>query len=442
MKDRTAKQTLLELTKERPVVVDRAPVLHKYGMMAFWPRLVKGDVLHVNPFVLSGYGMDFDGNCLDFDSVVFIKLSKFSSILSDTAANNESDALYVLFVLQLRENIMNAYGETQVAVLQSGGVVPMKIGLFPRVGKPMFDKNGAEVYRVPDGVEVLSYDVGTGEPVFKPVTMYTVEHDVPCSQVTTTGGRSVIISNNESLAAFNQETGCLEKIAPEAARGRLVPVIKHLPFGEEFPVSSQPMNRFDLVPVSKSEAQQAESYISADRDTSVCLKTARNAFNKAKTDGSLPREDAITYLKHLPEDYCSALRTHAAAKDVTWERYETVEPVSSRDVFDLIVQDTKVFVIDNGLVVYDTSNFQVPHSEEALRDTIDLMLPSRNLIDPGENKSPAQSMTEDFILGLYEATRTPKNKSQVVRTFATKEDAMKAYHRGDIGIHDSVKILR
>jgi hypothetical protein len=70
------------------------------------------------------------------------------------------------------------------------------------------------------------------------------------------------------------------------------------------------------------------------------------------------------------------------------------------------------------------------------------MLPSRNLIDPGDNKSPAQSMTEDYILGLYEATRKPKEQSKVVRTFATKEDAMRAYHRGDLGVHDKVKILK
>jgi len=65
-KDRRAKQALLQATKERPVVVDRSPVLHKYGIMALWPRLVKGDAMHMNQYVSSGYSMDTDGDALNF----------------------------------------------------------------------------------------------------------------------------------------------------------------------------------------------------------------------------------------------------------------------------------------------------------------------------------------------------------------------------------------
>lgn len=43
------------------VVLSRAPTLHRYGTMAFKPRLVKGAAIKLNPLVNKGYGADFDG---------------------------------------------------------------------------------------------------------------------------------------------------------------------------------------------------------------------------------------------------------------------------------------------------------------------------------------------------------------------------------------------
>lgn len=57
-----ARDTLLDIMKEYPVVMHRAPVLHKFGIMAFWPKLVKGNAMQVSPLIVSGFGMDFDGD--------------------------------------------------------------------------------------------------------------------------------------------------------------------------------------------------------------------------------------------------------------------------------------------------------------------------------------------------------------------------------------------
>lgn len=71
VKDRSqhARKALLAELDERPVLVNRAPVLHRYGMMAFYPRLVKGDVLQVSPLVVAGFGMDFDGDTSNYQVV-------------------------------------------------------------------------------------------------------------------------------------------------------------------------------------------------------------------------------------------------------------------------------------------------------------------------------------------------------------------------------------
>jgi DNA-directed RNA polymerase beta' subunit len=51
---------------DRPVYINRAPVLHKFGIMAFRPKLVRGDVLQVSPLIVKGFNADFDGDAMQF----------------------------------------------------------------------------------------------------------------------------------------------------------------------------------------------------------------------------------------------------------------------------------------------------------------------------------------------------------------------------------------
>jgi hypothetical protein len=50
----------------RPIVINRAPVLHRYGVMAFYPRLTKNKVMEVNPVITKGFGADFDGDAMQY----------------------------------------------------------------------------------------------------------------------------------------------------------------------------------------------------------------------------------------------------------------------------------------------------------------------------------------------------------------------------------------
>jgi hypothetical protein len=61
-----AKQALLQELEKRPVIMDRAPVLHKGSMWAFRPRLVKGSAVKINQFVQKGLNLDQDGDTMNF----------------------------------------------------------------------------------------------------------------------------------------------------------------------------------------------------------------------------------------------------------------------------------------------------------------------------------------------------------------------------------------
>lgn len=53
---------LEKVTKNHPVILNRAPTLHKLGMQAFFPHLVEGSAIRLHPCVCSGYNADFDGD--------------------------------------------------------------------------------------------------------------------------------------------------------------------------------------------------------------------------------------------------------------------------------------------------------------------------------------------------------------------------------------------
>lgn len=48
----------------RPVLLNRAPTLHKYSVQAFYPRLVDGDAIRIHPLVCKAFNADFDGDAM------------------------------------------------------------------------------------------------------------------------------------------------------------------------------------------------------------------------------------------------------------------------------------------------------------------------------------------------------------------------------------------
>ena len=65
---------LEEVIKDRPVLLNRAPTLHRLGIQAFEPVLIDGSAIQIHPLVCSAYGADFDGDQM----AVHVPLSKYS----------------------------------------------------------------------------------------------------------------------------------------------------------------------------------------------------------------------------------------------------------------------------------------------------------------------------------------------------------------------------
>jgi len=65
---------LEDIITDHPVLLNRAPTLHKLGIQAFYPILVEGSAIRIHPTVCSGYNADFDGDQM----AVHVPLSKKS----------------------------------------------------------------------------------------------------------------------------------------------------------------------------------------------------------------------------------------------------------------------------------------------------------------------------------------------------------------------------
>ncbi len=55
-------EILENLVKGHPVLLNRAPTLHRLGIQAFQPKLVEGKAIRLHPLVCTGFNADFDGD--------------------------------------------------------------------------------------------------------------------------------------------------------------------------------------------------------------------------------------------------------------------------------------------------------------------------------------------------------------------------------------------
>jgi DNA-directed RNA polymerase subunit beta' len=61
-KDEEVWDILEAVIQNHPVLLNRAPTLHRMGIMAFEPLLVEGNAIHLHPLVCKGFNADFDGD--------------------------------------------------------------------------------------------------------------------------------------------------------------------------------------------------------------------------------------------------------------------------------------------------------------------------------------------------------------------------------------------
>jgi len=91
-KDEEVWDILDEVIHEHPVLLNRAPTLHRMGIQAFEPVLVEGNAIHIHPLVCEAFNADFDGDQMAVHLPLSIEAQSEATILMLSTNNIFSPA--------------------------------------------------------------------------------------------------------------------------------------------------------------------------------------------------------------------------------------------------------------------------------------------------------------------------------------------------------------
>jgi len=129
---------LEDVIKEHPVMLNRAPTLHRLGIQAFEPKLIEGRAIRLHPLVCTAFNADFDGDQM----AVHVPLSIEAQIEAR--------------VLMMSTNNILSPASGRPIIQPSQDVV---LGSYYMTRERKFDKGEGRVFQSPDEVS-MAYESG------------------------------------------------------------------------------------------------------------------------------------------------------------------------------------------------------------------------------------------------------------------------------------------
>ena len=130
---------LEDVIRNHPVLLNRAPTLHRLGIQAFMPVLVEGKAIQIHPMVCPPFNADFDGDQM----AVHVPLS------------NEAKAEAMILMLSANNILSPASGEPIVVPSQD-----MILGIYYLTSERESSDGDEKYYNTPeDALRALDYDI-------------------------------------------------------------------------------------------------------------------------------------------------------------------------------------------------------------------------------------------------------------------------------------------
>ena len=104
---------LEEVIREHPVLLNRAPTLHRLGIQAFEPVLVEGKAIKIHPLVCTAFNADFDGDQMAVHVPLSAKAQIEASVLMLSTNNVLSPANGMPIVNPSQDVVLGCYYLTQ-----------------------------------------------------------------------------------------------------------------------------------------------------------------------------------------------------------------------------------------------------------------------------------------------------------------------------------------
>jgi DNA-directed RNA polymerase subunit beta' len=181
---------LEEVIAEHPVLLNRAPTLHRLGIQAFEPVLVEGKAIQIHPLVCQAYNADFDGDQMAVHLPLSAEAQAEARVLMLSSNNILSPASGRPLATPNQDMVLGAYFltycEHDLAATTS-----------EQLAKKL-RRNGLPRFRTEEDVE---FSLDSGQVTFQA----PIEYEWGGDRILTTPGR--VIFNAEVERALDQATG-------------------------------------------------------------------------------------------------------------------------------------------------------------------------------------------------------------------------------------------
>ncbi|MEL0162596.1 MAG: DNA-directed RNA polymerase subunit beta', partial [Halieaceae bacterium] len=111
---------LAEVIREHPVLLNRAPTLHRLGIQAFEPVLIEGKAIQLHPLVCAAYNADFDGDQMAVHVPLTIEAQLEARALMMSTNNILSPASGDPFIVPSQDVVLGLYDMTRERVNAKG----------------------------------------------------------------------------------------------------------------------------------------------------------------------------------------------------------------------------------------------------------------------------------------------------------------------------------
>ncbi len=156
---------LEEVITEHPVLLNRAPTLHRLGIQAFEPQLVEGKAIQIHPLVCSAFNADFDGDQMAVHVPLSAEAQAEARILMLSSNNILKPADGRPVTMPTQDMITGIYHLTDA--VDGGGIGAGRAFTSPSEARMAFDRGELEIgsaikLRLTDAVPPAGFELPEG----------------------------------------------------------------------------------------------------------------------------------------------------------------------------------------------------------------------------------------------------------------------------------------
>src|SRR5437588_2076634 len=203
---------LEEVIKEHPVLLNRAPTLHRLGIQAFEPILVEGKAIEIHPLVCTAFNADFDGDQMAVHVPLSMEAQLEAQVLMLSSNNILSPSNGAPLAVPTQDMVLGLYYLTKERLSTPERPVRGEERLFadPEEVRIAYDSEDVDLQariRLRYRGEVIETTVGRtllNEVVPEPLRF--VNQELKKKEITTLVGRCYNQLGNEAAVAFLDES--------------------------------------------------------------------------------------------------------------------------------------------------------------------------------------------------------------------------------------------